>query len=440
MGYIRRREFLSGGAAAVSLPFMPKAGFAADTDVVIVGAGAAGLGAAHVFKEKGISFKLLEAKNRIGGRAVTDTEKFGKPFDLGCTFQHQADKNPFVDYARKNGFKIGPLPPDEQSLIWVGRSEASGRQYNAIDSQYKKMEAAIIKAGQSGLDISLAEAAAKVPETRYDRMIAHWLISEDNAEKKSILDWWNGADGDDYLAPAGYGTIVQHYGRSIPVELNTIVSSIDWSGSGVKITTDRGTVTAKHCIVTVSNGVLASEQIRINPVPKKRQEVVNGIPLTNYATIGLQFKRKNILPTKRNAWFFHVNKNDNSSMTWVEDIGGSGVVRGNVYGDVAKNLEMKGEKALINHAVEELKYALGSNSVPEVINAKASMWSQDRFTLGTWSSAKPGFGSKRYILRRSVAERLHFAGEACHGNMYSTCHGAMLSGREVAGRISLKLQ
>ena len=439
MKFIDRRAFLSNSSALLTLPFIPKVGYAADTDVVIIGAGAAGLSAARVFQEKGVRFILLEAKGRIGGRAITDTETFGKPFDMGCTFQHQAHLNPFVDYARDNGFQIGPLPPNEQSLIWVGRSEASGRQYSAIDSQYQKMEAAIVKAGQSALDISLAQAASELPATRYDRMITHWLISDDDPNAKSILDWWNGADGEDYLAPAGYGTIVQHFGKSVPVELNTVVSSIDWSGSGVKVTTNNGTIDAKYCIVTVSNSVLASGQIKINPEPKKRQEVVNGIQLTNYATIGLQFKKKNVLPTRKNAWFFHVNKNDNSSMTWVENIGDSGIVRANVYGDVAKELEKQGEKALINHAMDELKYALGSRGVPKLVKAKASLWSRDKFTLGTWSSAKPGFGSKRYILRQSVGERLHFAGEACHSNMYSTCHGAMLSGKEVAGRISVKL-
>ena len=439
MSLFERRAFLTGSIATASFPFIPKLGHAADVDVVIIGAGAAGLGAANVLQAKGINYKLLEAKGRIGGRAITDTKTFGKPFDMGCAFQHQAHLNPFVDYAKKNGFKIGPLPPDDQSLIWVGRSEASGRQYSAIDNQYRKMEAAIVKAGQSALDISVAEAASKLPETRYDRMIAHWLISDDDANAKSVLDWWNGADGEDYLAPAGYGTIVEHFGKSIPVELNTIVSSIDWSGSGVRITTGNGSINAKYCIVTVSNSVLASGQIKISPEPKKRQEVVNGIQLTNYATISLQFKKKNVLPTRTNAWFFHVNKNDSSSMTWVDNIGDSGVVRANVYGDVAKDLEKQGEKALINHAIDELKYALGSRSVPKLVKAKASLWSRDKFTLGTWSSAKPGFGSKRYVLRQSVAERLHFAGEACHRDMYSTCHGAMLSGKEVAGIISAKL-
>ena len=74
-----------------------------EVDVVIVGAGAAGLAAAKTCRENGLSFKLLEAMDRIGGRAYTSSKHFGIPFDIGCAWLHAADRNPFYPEAQDAG-------------------------------------------------------------------------------------------------------------------------------------------------------------------------------------------------------------------------------------------------------------------------------------------------------------------------------------------------
>jgi monoamine oxidase len=416
------------------VPLLPRFGYAADVDVVIIGAGSAGLSASKVFMEKGVSFKLLEAKNRIGGRALTDSAAFGKPFDLGCALQHQAANNPFVDYARKNRFKIGPLPADKFSKVWIGRREASGGQYTAMDRQYKKFEKALISAGQFNKDISVAEAISGIKAGKYDQMVMNWMLAGTDPKKVSLMDWYSGKDGEDYFCPAGYGTLVQHFGSDVPVELETEVTEIDWSGPGVKVTCSQGTIHAKHCVITVSNGVLASGKITFTPAINERQDIVSGIPMARYITVGLKFRRRNMLPTKRNAWFHTLNKG--KVLGWIDDIGASGVVRANIHGNVAENLEQQGERAVIQFALDEMRSALGSKSVPKPRKTKTYLWGRDPHVLGTWSVARPGFGSKRYLLRRSIGERLHFAGEACHYNMYTTCHGAMLSGSQTARQLA----
>ncbi|WP_246811565.1 FAD-dependent oxidoreductase [Mesorhizobium silamurunense] len=64
-----------------------------DVDVVIIGAGSAGLSAAKTLRAAGLSFTLLEAMSRIGGRAWTSDRHFGMPFDIGCAWLHAADRN-----------------------------------------------------------------------------------------------------------------------------------------------------------------------------------------------------------------------------------------------------------------------------------------------------------------------------------------------------------
>ena len=78
-----------------------------DTDVVIIGAGASGLAAAKELNMLGVSFKVLEGSHRIGGRAYSEEIAPELWFDLGCSYLHQGDNNPFVDIADELGVVIG---------------------------------------------------------------------------------------------------------------------------------------------------------------------------------------------------------------------------------------------------------------------------------------------------------------------------------------------
>src|SRR5258708_27035665 len=92
-----------------------------DADVVVIGAGAAGLAAAHRLGERAISTLVLEASDRSGGRAHTVITPAGYPVDLGCGWLHSADRNPWVPIARALGFGI-----DETLPGWGGRLSRMG--------------------------------------------------------------------------------------------------------------------------------------------------------------------------------------------------------------------------------------------------------------------------------------------------------------------------
>src|SRR5258705_3776924 len=83
-----------------------------DINVAIIGAGAAGLGAANALKDSGLSVIVLEARDRTGGRAHTILATPGVVFDVGCGWLHSADQNSFIPIAEKLGFEIDKaLPP-----------------------------------------------------------------------------------------------------------------------------------------------------------------------------------------------------------------------------------------------------------------------------------------------------------------------------------------
>ena len=128
---------------------------ASNVDVVIVGAGAAGLGAARTAGELGLSFTVVEAMDRIGGRAHTDSATFGYPFDLGCHWLHSADVNPFTKIA--DGYGIRYDSGEHPYMAHLGDRWATDAERSEItafgDESWARME----RAGAEGRDISAGE-------------------------------------------------------------------------------------------------------------------------------------------------------------------------------------------------------------------------------------------------------------------------------------------
>ncbi|HHI82895.1 MAG TPA: FAD-dependent oxidoreductase [Rhizobiales bacterium] len=433
-----RRQVLAGGGAFLAAPFISRPARAADRDVVIIGAGAAGLAAARALSRRGLSVALIEASGRIGGRAHTESATFGVPFDQGCTFLHNARRNPFVKYARASGFAISSLPPDDATKVYTGAHEASAAQYRAMDRRYRAVHAALLGAGREGRDISMGAAIAQLGRSRWQPLAGFWhsLATGQELEDVSVVDWWNAADGKDYHCRAGYGALVAHFGRGLPVHLSTRAREINWSGSGVKVVTNKGTLRARAAIVTVSLGVLAAEAIRfVPPLPVWKQRAIDGFAMGSYVTIGLQFKQQRVLPVPDNAWFW-IDGRPDELLEFMSNMGGWGVSRANAAGHLGLELEGAGRKEAVDFALSRLKSALGPRITRLFARGSFTGWTGNPLTFGTWAMARPGHAGARKLLAEPVGKRIFLAGEACHEDMFATCHGALLSGQTTARHVA----
>ncbi len=435
---LNRRRFLAGLSAAAVMPGWAWATLPADPHVVIVGAGAAGLSAARILKNKGFSVAMLEARDRIGGRAYTESQTFGVPYDHGCHWLHNAHLNPWIGYAQRNGFSVYPAPSGVAA--YIGERRASEAENEARGKAYADVYDAISKAGRRGQDVN---AASVVPKNSpwsplAAAAIGPWDMAKD-LDDFSCLDWWNSEGGDDWYCKQGFGTLVSHYGRGIPVRLSTPVRKIRWGPRGVVVESSIGTLAAKVVIVTVSTGVLAAGKVVFDPpLDHAKQEAFQRISMGYYNHIALHFS-DDVFGLGDDAYLAY-QTNSTRATGFLSNISGSKLAFGYVGGRFAQELEKAGVHVAIDFGREQLRKIFGSNIDKKFLKGNYTRWGESPWTLGAYASADPGYTHMRWHLRRAVANRIFFAGEACHPSMWATCGGAYLSGIETAQAVARTLR
>ena len=430
-----RRRFVAGSAALAATFLLSRASAAAEVDVVVVGAGAAGLAATRELLNRGISVLTLEASSRIGGRAHTDLARFGVPYDIGAHWLHNAHANSFVEYAKENEFNAYPAP--DTRTLYVDDREASAAEYAAFDAAHGNAIDAISRAGRRGRDLS---PAAVVPDVGRWHDLVHFVIGPWEMGKDfdafSCADWWSGEGGPDWFCREGYGALVAHRARDLEVRLSTRVTDIDWGGSGVVLTTEQGRIRAQACIVTVSTGVLASGDIRFVPaLPAEKVESFHRISMGLYDHIALFFD-ENVFGTGPDEYLLYNARSHGAHSPalagLLTNVSGTGLTLADVGGDFARDLEEEGAAAALDFVKEELRRIFGAVIDRHLVKSHFTRWGHNPLTRGSYASAEPGAYPLRAELRRPVAERVWFAGEACSASEWATVAGAHESGRRAA--------
>lgn len=397
------------------------------TDVIIIGAGAAGLGAAKRARELGLSFVLVEAGHRIGGRAYTEAIAPGVPFDLGCHWLHSSSINPFTKIADACGFAY------ENDFTWERKLHSAGRWASAEESAAREAfmdaaYAAVNKAGEAGQDISFADATDR--ESRFTPFFDHVasLMASVDSDQISVLDAARYNDtGENWPVAMGYGALVAAWGADVPVTLNAPVTRLAWGGPGIEAVTSKGTIRARAAIVTVSTGVLANGAIAFDPaLPGWKRAAYEALPLGVHNRIGIALDR-DPFGSEVARGLIHADADHEPMHIQIRPFGHPFVV-GLTGGRFGAWLERAGVNAAVDHLTDRLKAVFGNDVAKGFGRAIVTAWGGDPWTFGSYSAATPGTGWKRPDLARPIDQRLFFAGEATSLDFFSTCHGAMLSG------------
>ncbi len=373
--------------------------FDSELDVVVIGAGAAGLAAGRRLLEAGVRVLVLEARKRRGGRAVTQATALGHAIDLGCEWLHSADRNPWTALARGLGFTVDETLPNWGTRVaYRHGSDAQAEWLKAYGAFEERLEATA-KAGQDRAAAELLPA-----QRRWNGLIdaiSTWANGVE-LDRLSVQDHARYADsGINWRVIEGYGTLIAAYGAPVPVQLEAKVRHIDHSGRSIAVATDGGTVRAMAVIVTVPTNVLAEGAIGFTPALPDKIAAAAGLPLGVANKLFLALEGE------------------------AQDFGGR----------LAIELERRGPDAMAAFALDELAGLYGSALRRQLKPLASSAWVADPFARGSYSHALPGHADDRARLAAPIDNRLFFAGEACSAHDFSTAHGAYLTGYAAAGQV-----
>ena len=261
-----------------------------EADIVVIGAGAAGIAAARRIQAANRSVIVVEATGRIGGRCLTDTATYEVPFDRGARWLHSPDTNPMVRFARSAGLEVYPAP--------LGQKIRIGRRY-ARAGETEEFLAALVRANRAIDDASRGRAdmscAAALPKDLGDwagtaEFVLGASFTGKDLKDVSVMDKARAQDRTAAIAcRQGLGTLIARLGEQVPLALSTPASHVTWNGRDVTVETPAGRIAARAAIITVSSNVLAAGNIRFTPdIPKRQLDAAAKLSLGSYDRIALQ--------------------------------------------------------------------------------------------------------------------------------------------------------
>ncbi len=243
-------------------------------DVVVIGAGVAGLAAAAAVRRARRSCVVVEAGSRIGGRAWTAHPPTlgGMPIDLGATWLHNADDNSLTPIARAAGEALLDSDRVREWRTMIGDRAATPTELDDYGLAWCRFERTVAqRMARADGDLSLAEAAADFRSDPWCATMLAWegaIISAADAVDLSARDWLaNPLHGRNLMVVGGLGAMIaRRLGpQAGEILLDTPASRVDWSGPSISITTRGGVIEAKACIVTISTGVLGGRRDPLRP-------------------------------------------------------------------------------------------------------------------------------------------------------------------------------
>ena len=399
-------------------------------DVVVIGAGAAGIAAGRELRRRGRSVVILEARERVGGRAHTLPHGASAPLDLGCEWLHSADRNCLAAAAADIGFALDTSePPWRRPALGTDADDREGFA-DAFARFDERLAAAADLAERTGEDRPAASLLE--PGARWNGLIGAISTYYNGAplERVSVVDYGRYCDTEvDWRVVGGYGALIAALGAGLPVRLGCAVTGVDATGTRLRVATTGGTLETGQVIVTVPPSVLASGAIRFTPALDDHLAAAAGLPLGVADKLYFALRgAEEFEPDTRLGG--RTDRIDTGSYTLRPR--GRPMVEGYFGGDHARALEAGGLPAFAAAALEEIAGAMGRDFTRRLTPLLATGWARDPLSLGSYSHALPGQAGARARLATPVEHRIFFAGEATSPHFFSTAHGAFESGERAA--------
>lgn len=436
----------------------PAGNDSSDFDVIVVGAGAGGLGAGQKLAALGLRGVVLEARDRIGGRCYCDNT-FPAPFDFGGQFFQQVvpnafggTNNPLYDlYVAQGGqdqpvvlvpdfYENGVRLPDAQQAPFHDMATAIGAEL-AVAGMATQLDAP---------DLSVSDLTGDLAGQPWYTLTTAFLGLAFDAPvaRLSVLDVWNdlefaiNLDGSpsDKVNPTGMGNFIAQFARGLDIRLSTRVTEIDMTGADwVKVVTDQGPLSARAVIVTVPVTVLAAGNIAFRPaLPTEYSQALDDLPFGVVDKIGIAFTFDVFGGAAPNSMVTQHLDTENFGLGLAK-MAGAPMMNLIVAEDLARELEAGGATAVDAYAREFVTDTFGAAAANAIDRTITHGWATDPLTMGSYSAARVGKVGARATLQKPLDNRLYFAGEAISTNAHSSLHGAFLTGQSAAMSIFERL-
>jgi monoamine oxidase len=419
-------------------------------DVLIIGAGAAGLAALRELHSTGLHAAVLEARNRIGGRILTD-HSTPSPVELGAEFVHGKPKAiwSILEKAR--------LKVIESSDTRLVSGKGGLRRYPGIWEIIEKVNKQIDPAQEISYDRFLATADA----SPFEKLVAKSYVEGFNAARAELISVSAVATTDraaaevegtrQFRLAAGYGSLIDWLAAGLPSEslyLQTVVREIRWQRGHVEVVADCAhrevTFLAPRLVVTVPLGIL-----QLSPGTHGAIQFVPPLPQKEAALQHLQAGHviKLMIRFKERFWKIHgqlafvISFDEEIPTWWTQEPLTSNVLTGWAGGAAAEKLLNLSRDELVDRAVGSLGRIFGKDELwlrERIDGIYYHDWSKDPFSRGAYSYPKVGGLKAAQTLAEPVNDTIFFAGEAtdfqgANGTVHAALESGISAAREIAG-------
>ncbi|HTK20804.1 MAG TPA: NAD(P)/FAD-dependent oxidoreductase [Mucilaginibacter sp.] len=424
-----------------------------NADVIIIGAGAAGLMAAYKLSKAGKQVMVLEARDRVGGRMHTLNDDLH--IELGAEFIH------------------GDLPVTLQLLKEAGIEviSASGEMWHSRDGKFSKNEEQFEhwsllmgKLNQLDKDISIGDfLQQEFGDEKYTTLkawVTRFVSGYDTADpfKASAFalrrEWQSEDDDEQHRVKGGYGVMINYLVNASKENdaqfyLNTIAKHIHWTHGQVEvITSDNESFKARQLIIALPLGVLKADEseqasITISPSVGMCKEAIDQIGFGAVVKVLLQFKTafwedQSITGTDLRDMGF-ILSGEAIPTWWTQHPSSSTLLTGWLGGPPAERKKNMSNDELLEEGLQSISRIFNidiDKLKSDLVASHVVNWTTDPFTLGSYAYDMVESAAARKVLNTPIDHTIYFAGEYLYdGPAMGTVEAALTSGLETAGKI-----
>lgn len=404
-------------------------------DVIVIGAGAAGIAAARRLVERGLSIAVLEARDRVGGRAVT-TSLRGHAIDLGAHWLHAGPVNPLVALGTARGEPLRKAP--QKGHLVIGRRPARPAERVAFSHAFDLADRAMTLAARRADEDRPVGSVVPIGLGPWRDRIAlvHALVSGRPLDEVSLHDWPSLDYADNYFIAGGYGAYLARLAQGLPIVVGAKVVRIDRSGPGIRVETEAGaSLAARAVVVTVPIMVLQASVLWTPALPPNVRAAIDCFRPGLYehavlhwpsapfqgrdrlaSVVGGRHRPPGLL-TRIDATPFHYFEYD-AAFAAMPD---------------AKRDRADAVRRLVRTVLAD---HFGHRALRDLAIQAVTEWRHDCWSRGSWAVVPPGRANARAALQAPIDDRLWFAGEALSHEQWGTVGGAYAEGLRAASEVA----